>query len=65
MIAEILYHKHITDWELDKLLNNEQFTSYVEPDYPLIIPLIRDLKVKPNAKLIFLLIKNVGQNQVI
>jgi 3-oxoacyl-[acyl-carrier-protein] synthase II len=37
MIAEILYHKHITDWELNKLLNNEQFANYVEPDYPLII----------------------------
>jgi len=37
MIAEILYHKHITDWELTKLLNNEKFISYLMPDYPLVI----------------------------
>lgn len=37
MIAEILYHQHITDWELNKLLNDEHFANHVEPDYPLII----------------------------
>lgn len=36
MIAEILYHDHITDWELNKLLN-EQFASYLAPDFPLVI----------------------------
>ena len=36
MIAEILYHDHITDWELNKLLN-EQFASYLAPNFPLVI----------------------------
>lgn len=37
MIAEILYKEQITNWELDKLLKNEQFANYIEHDYPLIL----------------------------
>jgi 3-oxoacyl-(acyl-carrier-protein) synthase len=37
MIAEILYRTHINTWDLNTLLNNEQFINYIEPDYPLII----------------------------